>query len=172
MTITELKELENMSEEEYMDIISRLDSKYGHVIPKLAKMSSEDSLEFWSNVLDNVTDKETQKMLYVIINEASCTTPISLYWDDLDELYKAFEDDRCFVFPFKPGDYIQANGKNPQKVTSIELNHAYTYPIVNVEYNIPVHDVMTINEQIEYPRIEEYAVVAPPPMAEWEWEWE
>ena len=78
MTITELKELENMSEEEYMDIISRLDSKYGHVIPNLAKMSSEDSLEFWSNVLDNVTDKETQKMLYVIINEASCTTPISL----------------------------------------------------------------------------------------------
>lgn len=172
MTITELKELENMSEEEYMDIISRLDSKYGHVIPKLAKMSSEDSLEFWSNVLDNVTDKETQKMLYVIINEASCTTPISLYWDDLDELYKAFEDDRCFVFPFKPGDYIQANGKNPQKVTSIELNHAYTYPIVNVEYNVPVHDVMTINEQIEYPRIEEYSVVAPHPMEEWEWEWE
>lgn len=170
MTITELKELENMSEEEYIDIISRLDSKYGHVVPNLAKMSSEDSLEFWSNVLDNVTDKETQKMLYVIINEASCTTPISLYWDDLDELYKAFEDDRCFVFPFKPGDYIQANGKNPQKVTSIELNHAYTYPIVNVEYNVPVHNVMTINEQIEYPRIEEYSVVAPPPMEELEWE--
>lgn len=169
MTITELKELENMSEEEYMGIISRLDSKYGNIIPNLAKMSSEDSLEFWSNVLDNVTDKETQKMLYVIINEASCTTPISLYWDDLDDLYKAFEDDRCFVFPFKPGDYIQANGKNPQKVTSIELNHAYTYPIVNVEYNVPVHNVITINEQIEYPRIEEYAVVAPPPMAEWEW---
>lgn len=171
MTITELKELENMSDEEYEDIILRLDNKYNHIIPDLAKMSSEDRLEFWSNVLDNVTDKETQKMLYVIINEASFTVPIRLYWEDnLDELYKALEDDRCFVFPFKPGDYIQANGEDPQKVTSIELNHAYTYPIVNVEYNVPVHNVITIKEQIEYPKIEEYAVVAPPPMAEWEWE--
>ena len=67
MTITELKDLENMPEEEYIGIISRLDSKYGNIIPNLAKMSSEDSLEFWSNVLDNVTDKETQKMLYVIL---------------------------------------------------------------------------------------------------------
>lgn len=116
MTIEELNKLSD--EANYENALNKFYKLYGdcNIIPK------ETDLNFWSNILDGVTDEETKQMLFVLITELAWYKRLDVGYDieELEEIFNADVDDRLIISPFAVGDNIIADdSRYPMKVTAI-----------------------------------------------------
>lgn len=165
MTIEKLKRFNKY--ENWKEMYDKIYQEYQGHIPKFCDNlddMDDKELEFWSKILDCINDEEIQRMLYMMLVEAS-----ACYWlidcmdiEELKEIIDAYFDERLFVSPFKPGDYISKNGSNPEKVVSVTFDDATCWPSINTERNVVVTDVKTINNDIKPSDCKKYKVVNEP----------
>ena len=155
MTIEELKKLDDKYGEAgsaLEDIQSLIDNKR---ILNFNDRISDKTMSFWSSVLDCISDEYVKELVYEVFSEYIYYRELDCF-DDLEEVSKAYLDDRCFVFDFKPGDFIATKYGKPEKVISITMNHAGYYPVVNTEQRYVKKHVAIVENEIEYPNIAKY----------------
>ena len=155
MTIDELKQLDDKYgnsdsalEEIFEDIVCRRTLSFDNRL-------SDEHLPFWSKILDSITNEHVKELVYEVFSEYIYYRELD-HFDDLKELSEAYLDDRCFVFDFKPGDFIATKYGKPEKVISITMHNAGCYPVVNTERRYIEQHVAIVENEIEYPDVEKY----------------
>lgn len=120
---------------------------------------SDKTISFWSRILDHIDDNYVKELVYEVFSEFIYYRERD-HFDDFDEISEAYLDDRCFIFPFKPGDFIQKPyGNGPEKIISITMSDASCYPIINTERRYVEEHVVVIDNEIGYPEIDKYKKV-------------
>ena len=155
MTIEELKKLDDKYGEPgsaLEDIQSLIDNKR---ILNFNDRTSEKTISFWSKILDGISDEYVRELVYEVFSEYIYYHELDCF-DDLEEVSKAYDDDRCFIFDFKPGDFIATNYGEPEKVISITMYQAHCYPVVNTEKRYVEQHVAIVENEIEYPDVAKY----------------
>ena len=158
MTINELKQLEDKygSKSAVIGDVADLIAKK---VLRIDNRLSEETLPFWSKVLDHVDDDYVKQLVYEAIQEYVYYHERDCF-DDIDELSQAFMDDRLFVFPFKPGDFIQKSYDSPpEQIISIEMTEAGCYPTINTEKRTVEKIVNITHNEISYPEFDKYRKV-------------
>ena len=162
MTLDELKQLDN----KYGESQSALDDIYDLIkIKKSLKFDdriSDTTIQFWSRILDNITDDYVKELVYEVFSEYIfyCEKDVFCGADEWDEISEAYLDDRLFIFPFKPGDFIcKKYSNNPEKIISITMYNASCYPVINTELRHIVNRVEVIENEIDYHDIIKYKKV-------------
>lgn len=155
MTIAELKKLDD----KYGASGSALDDICALILDKrilnFNDRISDKTISFWSRVLDGISDEYIKELVYEVFSEYIYYRELDCF-DDFEEVSKAYDDDRCFIFDFKPGDFIARKYGEPEKVISITMHQAHCYPIVNTEKRYVEEHVAIVKNEIDYPDIEKY----------------
>ena len=153
-----------------IDELKRLDDKYGDGAEALCDMQdiidegnilcdenriSDKSMPFWSRILDSISDEYVKELVYEVFSEYIYYRERD-HFDDFDEVSKAYLEDRCFVFDFKPGDFIATKYGKPEKVISVTMNHAGCYPVINTEQRYVEERVVKVKNEIKYSNIDQY----------------
>lgn len=158
MTLVELRELNNKYNDGELSLdLDNLLRQNG--LLKWENRNSEQSLAFWSRILDSINDKAVKRLIYTAFAEyIFYKEKLKDVYYDLDELAKACEDDRCFIFDFAPGDFIKTKYGDLEKVTSVTMDNAGCWPTVNTEkrYVQVCEEVVIEENSIGYPELEEY----------------
>ena len=158
MTIDELKQLEDKYGSEstvICDVADLIDKK----VLRFENRLSEEALPFWSKILDHIDDNYVKQLIYEVIQEYVYYHERDCF-DDLDELYQAFMDDRLFIFPFKPGDFIQKSYDSPpEQIISIEMEDAACYPTINTEKRTVQEVVNVTHNKIDNYKLDKYRKV-------------
>lgn len=171
MTIKELKEFYD-NDEEYFNVCIKLHKMYGHIVPKLNQGDVTDHAEFWSSILDCISDDEVQKIIFVIIMEL-------VFYEKFQFIQDAMPDDLEYMdkvltsmidkvgnvmdLRFLPGDYIQKPGSAPEKVVSITIGEDLK-PRIHTERKKLIRDVYTYKDIIEEDEFDNYKEVDEPEM--------
>ena len=155
MTIDELKQLDDKYgssdsalEEIFKDIVCRRTLSFDNRL-------SDEHLSFWSKILDSITNEHVKELVYEVFSEYIYYRELD-HFDDLKELSEAYLDDRCFIFNFKPGDFIATKYGEPEKVISITMHQAHCYPVVNTEKRYVEEHVAVVENEIDYPNVAKY----------------
>lgn len=156
MTLEELKALEHSYEEDVqlMDFQDR--------IPDYKDRDSNKALIFWGEILDNIKDENLRQLIYAVFSE------YIYFYENLkgveesaEEINEAYQDERLFIFPFKPGDFIQRGYGDPERIMSVTMTESYTWPVINTETRrvVQIQDVRVEEKIIEYPELVKYKKV-------------
>lgn len=116
---------------------------------------SDESMPFWCKILKTINDDYVKELVYEVFSEYIYYREHDCF-DDLEELSKAYLDDRCFIFDFKPGDFIATKYGEPEKIISITMYQAHCYPVINTEKRYVEEHVVVTENEIDYPDIAQY----------------
>lgn len=155
MTIDELKRLDDKYCDRAEALCDMQDMIYEGNILYDENRISDKSMPFWSRILDSISDDYVKELVYEVFSEYIYYRERDCF-DDLDELSKAYLEDRCFIFDFKPGDFIATKYGKPEKVISITMHQAHCYPVINTEKRYVEEHVAVVKNEIEYPNIDQY----------------
>ena len=156
--------------------LKQLDDKYGSDAQALSDMCdliilkhtlsfenrvSDETISFWSRILDNIHDDYVKELVYDVFSEYIFYRERDHFdVEEWNELTQAYLDDRLFIFPFKPGDFIQKRYSDcPEKITSISMNSAYAYPVINTESRYVKKHVAIVQNTIDYDDLDQYEKV-------------
>jgi DNA relaxase NicK len=155
MTIEELKKIDD----KYGESGSALEDITSLILDKrilnFNDRISDETISFWSKILDGISDEYVKELVYEVFSEYIYYRELDCF-DDLEELSKAYYDDRCFIFDFKPGDFIATKYGEPEKVISITMHGAGCYPVVNTERRYVEQHVAIVENEIDYTNINKY----------------
>lgn len=157
MTLTELKKLNEEYDSGGLFDFNDLLRQNG--LSKWDNRDSEESLMFWSKILDSINDENIKKLVYYTFAELIYyKEKLTDIYYDLDELSDACKDDRCFIFDFIPGDFIKTEYGDLEKITSVTMSQAGCWPTVNTEKRyVQVHkEVVVEQNSINYPELQKY----------------
>lgn len=159
-----------------IDELKKLDDKYGSsdsalsdvfdliVVKKILNFEdriSDNTIDFWSRILDNISDEYVKELVYEVFSEYIFYRERDHFdVEEWNEINKAYLDDRLFIFPFKPGDFIKRRYSDiPEKITSIAMHSAGCYPVINTESRYVEEHVMVVENEIDYHDMDKYEKV-------------
>ena len=151
MTIKELEEKYDDGAKALCDFQNMID-KY---VMSYEDRVSDETIPFWCKILKTINDDYVKELVYEVFSEYIYYRKLDCF-DDLEEVSKAYDDDRCFIFDFKPGDFIATKYGEPEKVISITMHKAHCYPVINTEKRYVEQHVAIVENEIDYPDVAKY----------------
>lgn len=140
MTIKDIEKLDHAYTNEGIEVSD---------FPRYKDMSTEQSLPFFNRIFNEIQNEETKKELYCLLRELAFYQKTCNDIDDLVEFANAYGEERCFIFPFKPGDFIEGPDGVPKKVMCIRMDDAWDYPRIEVEERYVCTDVTVLKDTIK-----------------------
>lgn len=131
-----------------------------YYLPKCDDICTEKSLPYFNEIFSEIQNEETKKELYCLLRElAFYRDACDGIEDDFYDLSKAYEEERCFIFPFKPGDFVKGPDGTFKKVTSVRFDYGRNCPEIEFEERYVYTDIMVSKGTIGYQDYKSYKKV-------------